>query len=160
MVYGKAVVGMSAATMAYFQIDQTSGGNDHNESSVFLRGYSETEVGTLYSHRVFYKSTPGTYEFRLEGIMTLGTANPASVHKLMLTAIFVSTSYGTVETMLSANEAHGFERVTSVQSEQGTSYKVDLRELELRAAKAEAEAERAQRELLRAKYEPSEKQNR
>jgi hypothetical protein len=43
-----------------------------------------------------------------------------------------------------------------------TMYEVDLRELELRAAKAEAEAERAradaekaQRELLRAKYEPS-----
>jgi len=87
-------------------------------------------------------------------------ANAPDVSDITLSLLYVPTSYGTVSAVVSASEAENFEsaEMTTVRhrnddgsySEQ-VLYEVDLRELEVRAARKEAEAERARRQLLEAR---------
>ena len=68
----------------------------------------------------------------------------------VLTAIYIPTSYGTVETILSSEELGILGEITPLGTGNNGNAKVDLRQLELKAAKAEAEAERAKREMIEA----------
>lgn len=140
------------------QIDETAGGSpgQWNASAVWCVSKDEYNVG--FCQGVYYKTSPGSYTFRLEG--TKGT-DPCMVWKANILATFSPTSYGSVASLVAGNGAGQFEQSEAVTDKNGqTLYKVDLRELELRVARAEAEAERAradaekaQREFLRAKYE-------
>ena len=75
----------------------------------------------------------------------------------VITATYFPTSYGTVTTV--AQDPGGFTDVEAVQFEDqegggiSTVYHVDLRVLELQAAKARAEAEAAQRRLVEARLQ-------
>lgn len=177
IVEGKTIVRLSGtrgANYAYVQIDETSGGL--TTSPYFASSGFDSTVTTGLSLRPafvqrIYSKSAGSYTFRLEGLSFSGAGPGASTgcYNSMITAQFFPTSYGTVETMLSTGETGGFERIETVEVEgesrlvpEGTPtvYKADLRELELRAAKAEAEAERAQRELAEAQRKQVQDSNR
>jgi len=103
----------------------------------------------VFVQRVYFKSQ-GTYTFRMEGMKEQGLSPAAVVQTQnhIIRATYYSTSYGTVNAVVSATEP----------DMTGELQLVDLRELELRAARtraeaasAAAEAERAQMELLEAR---------
>jgi hypothetical protein len=80
----------------------------------------------------------------------------------MITATYYPISYGPVGVSATGKEITQFiEAVPQLVSGSGPTnpggpqmvYRVDLRELELKAAKAQAEAERAQRELSEARLQ-------
>jgi hypothetical protein len=84
----------------------------------------------------------------------------AYVYNARLTLTYYPTSYGSVTSAVPLSEAQQFESTTPIDmpsdgSQGGITteklYKVDLRELELKAAKARATAEKAERELMEAK---------
>lgn len=158
VLYGKARLVVSASSGAYVQIDQTSGGTTNDVSMVScLNPHTDASFTTsLFCHRVYYKITAGTYTYRLEGMSSLASISATGV---VLTAMFIPTSYGSVETMVSSTEAQDFEGAVPTQVDGQIRYKVDLRTLELKAAKAEAEAEKAKRELLEAKDESTKDTN-
>jgi hypothetical protein len=156
------LVPVNSSLFAGIQIDETTGGGTSGPSYK-TAGFSEfPDIATVRLHlstqRTYFKSA-GTYTFILEGRKS---ADNGSVYawNCQLTALHLPTSYGSVETVVSSNDANSFESVR-VQSFEADSdrdagstesvYKVDLRELELRAARERAEAERAQRELLEEK---------
>ena len=150
---------------AWYQIDETPGGG---VAAGYYSGGGEAALGStlgnqysLYVQRIFFKPA-GTYTFRLEGQAYSFNAGGAiaSCRNSMLTACFFPSSYGTVMAAMSAEEAADMETVKTVkapnggtipESAGGTIHMVDLRELELRAARAEADAERARREVLEAR---------
>jgi hypothetical protein len=102
--------------------------------------------------RVFFKSA-GTYSFVLEGLAHPDNDLDAntSVMNSYLTATYVPTSYGAVNTIVAAGDVGTFDKASPIKSESSDQYyQVDLRELELRAAKARAKAVEAERLLLQA----------
>ncbi|PWB72423.1 hypothetical protein C3F09_06610 [candidate division GN15 bacterium] len=162
-----AVGAGSCLCYGWVQIDEASGGDPlppyHSrfgqDSSVT---WGATQIPGFVS-RVFYKPA-GSYTFRLEGAEFVDNCAECypQVQNAIITARYYSTAYGTVEAIVPPEEAGNFENAAPVTVDSQTKYRVDLRELELRAAKAEAAAERARAnaekaksELLRAKYEPS-----
>ncbi|MEW5922845.1 MAG: hypothetical protein AB1746_02545 [Candidatus Zixiibacteriota bacterium] len=167
VLFGKTYFGVvetsapGSAEIAY-QIDTTSGGAITDKTSSYVQSkhyyyYGGTMTGS--THQVYYLNVPGTYTFRLEGLYL--NASSARAYYSSLLAIYIPASYGSVSTLVSGSEAGIFESAEQLTDSDGSRlYKVDLRELELKAARAEAEveraradAEKAQRELLRAKYE-------
>ena len=105
--------------------------------------------------RIYFKEA-GDYKFRLEGrALNNGSGAVTRVTRPYITAMFVPSSYGEVKTLIANSDAAGFDNATPVSvvdDELGTQtmFEVDLRDLELKAAKAQADAERARRELLQA----------
>lgn len=162
-------IGMTSGTLGanfgLVQIDETVGGmNVVPYYTIF--GHSDHVTGAynyvpVYVTRTYYKSV-GTYEFRLEGKISTSNAPGAltQTKSHFLRATFHPTSYGTVASLVPAEEAEEFE---SAEPRSGVGadpvggestppmYRVDLRELELKAARERAEAERAERELLEAR---------
>lgn len=171
----KSVATGIGQSFGWIQIDETGGGNYVDP---YFSWFGQDTLLSLvekpacvpgYVSRVYYKSAAGTYTFRLEGGEMAGNCVNCvpQVENSILVATYFPTAYGSVSGVVSGTEAGQFETAAPVQVDGEVRYQVDLRELELRAAKAEAEAERAradaeraQRHLLRAKYESSEGQNR
>ncbi len=133
-------------------------------------GFSKfPDVGTIRLHvttqRIYYKDA-GTYVFNLVGNKSADIGFVVAYNRF-ITAMYFPTSYGGVSTFATSSEAGSFESA-ELQSSQGGSepddqlsepmYKVDLRELELRAARAQAEAERTRRELLEAQLRERDEQ--
>lgn len=152
--------GTTGANQAFVQIDTIAGGNAIFPYYAFagLGAYVSTVACWFpaYVTRVYFFNQAGTHTFRMEG--RRGSASPAFSRSWdhIMTAEYFPTSYGAVSTVVA--QADGFSQVTPVAltnsddpSRSGLSYVVDLRELELKAAKEQAEAEKAQRELLEAK---------
>ncbi len=111
-----------------------------------------------YVSRVFYKPA-GTHLFYLEaGVLTSNAAVPG-ISFWMVLARYYPTSYGSVETVVASEDAGHFEKTAPFEVNGKTMYSVDLRELELRAAKAEADAERARADAEKAKRKLLEAQN-
>ena len=124
-------------------------------------GYANTTSGYTYEtatvKEVAFKSA-GTYTFYLQGNEYSGNDAAASVFPAgtqWLTATYYPRSYGTISTVASSPDGFEDAQAVSVKDEmtgrETVAYQVDLRELELKAARAKAEAERAQRELLEAR---------
>jgi hypothetical protein len=154
----------STQNSAYIQIDETAGGTADG-SHYFSSGYFQGPAGAhnffswtpVSVHRTYYKAA-GTYTFRLEAS---GTQNEAAYNYFWnptITATFYPTSYGTVTAAPALAEAGSFSQRTVTTSAgngpgqpelQGVT--VDLRELELRDAKAAADAERAHLQLVEAR---------
>jgi hypothetical protein len=149
----------------FVQIDETAGGD--LEFPYFARfGPSafdpdEWDVFPVFVSRVYYKSSAGTYYFRMEG-MEYGSYVGTDTYVLnnQLIATYYPTSYGAVDVSVSAEEATAFDRA-AVESAPGDvvpgsieqRYKVDLRELELKANQARIQALEAELELKRAQEE-------
>jgi hypothetical protein len=168
LLFGKAFMssgGTRGANYSYAQIDETSGGSLVAPYYVGIGTDSTPSTGSYFQtvavQRVYYKASADTYTFRLEAMeySSNGAGANTVCYYPMLTALYLPTSYGTVnEFMSDAGAFHSAEpvRLSATGPEQPSSatlYHVDLRELELRAAKAQAEAERAQREVAEAKLQ-------
>ncbi len=153
------IQGTTGRNICYIQIDDAPGGsplvpyytyfgcdNPANTSSILF---------PVAVSRVFFKSQ-GTHTFRLKAGQHAGNAAGALVTAQFpsLRATFYPTSYGTVTTLASSGESNQFGNATAVDfvdmtgnGVSQTMYKVDLRELELRAARSQAETERLLRQL-------------
>ena len=168
------ISGTASQNCGYVQIDEQQGGETAMGPYVTLFGSLQMPntgifFWPIYVTRTYYKSTAGSYTFRIEArVDPQGPGALARVHYGMLRAVYIPTAYGTVSTLVPPEEASRFERATPVVADQtapvGVSnqsmYRVDLRELELKAAKAQAEAERARREVAEARLKQELEQSR
>jgi hypothetical protein len=150
--------------VCFFQIDEVAGGAMMPGAATF--GALNMPNGDYFfnacSCRKTYFKSAGTYTFRLEGASVLGTSTN-QIDGAVITATYFPTSYGSVSTVASQEEAsdfvsaapapksHNANAKAGLVSDPSDHYYVDLRELELRVARKEAEAERARRELLEAR---------
>jgi len=146
------------------QIDETAGGSSDNNHD-FLSGYTTSTAGNhnfltyapVSLRRTYYK-TAGTHTFRLEAYGAQNVAQSNYLWNPTITATFYPTGYGTGTTAVPPEEAGRFSNVQRTVSagqppQEGTveGALVDLRELELRDAEAQAQAERAHRQLIEAR---------
>ena len=144
-----------------YQIDEVSGGSG---DSGYLRvvGFDIIpNTGYFYStaatERAYFK-TKGTYTFRLKAFKS-GNGTLAYFWNPTIRATFFPLSYGGVGTSVNGLEAAGFDHAEpvspsangSIPASGGTRYTVDLRELEVRAARARAQAMEAENALLQAR---------
>ncbi len=115
--------------------------------------------GAMYTEQIFTVTTSGINTYYLNADRTFDGGTGA-LWRSQLTLTYYPTSYGTVGAAVPLTEAQKFESATPIDVPSDPSrgtistekmYKVDLRELELKAAKARAVAEKAERELMEAK---------
>lgn len=151
----------SGSNVATFQIDETAGGfadANHYYYSGFdgIANFSGGLWNPVQLQRTYYK-TAGTYTFRLEGSAT--AANGTSwMWNAVITAVYVPTGYGTVSESVTPLAVGDFSDVTYTNATgngagsgaSGQGAIVDLRELELRAARLRAQTREAELELLKA----------
>jgi hypothetical protein len=115
--------------------------------------------GAFAPERVFSVASAGTYTYYLNAIRGY-ISGTASVFFPRLQLTYFPTSYGTVSASVPESEVAQFSNVdvnaleatdqSGIMMDAHSSNVVDLRELELKAARARIEAERAERELLEA----------
>ncbi|MFI5370787.1 MAG: hypothetical protein ACHQ52_04445 [Candidatus Eisenbacteria bacterium] len=150
------------SNVAYFQIDETTGGGIDFSHYVVSGSYA-TSVNLQQSYeasfvtRTYFKPA-GTYTFRWEAY----AYNPASltnyVYNPTITAQYYPTSYGSVTSGPSLTDNGRFSHVErsslSANGAQlgGQAELVDLRELELKAAAQRAALAKTQEELARARF--------
>lgn len=143
-----------------FQIDETAGGSQDNDYYQYVGWTGATETGThylpLHAQRTYYKTSAGSYTFRLEARDALGTSSKYMWNPV-ITATYIPTGYGTVTTRVAQDQVAGFQDVRSANTGSngpGTASEptalVDLRELELRVAREEARLEASRRRLAEA----------
>jgi len=128
---------------------------------------SEMRYLSIFAERSIYFASSGSKTLYLNADRGFD-GGTGSIGWVKMVAIFLPTSYGTISANTPESGISQFENVEIV-NETGdfgtgeqvtqTSYKVDLRELEIKASKAEAEAERAQKELLEARLRQQENEN-
>ena len=99
---------------------------------------------SIFTQKIFLKSA-GTHTFRLEGMNSTGNDKGTDnyIYDPVIMATYFPTSYGSVFTTVSTSEVEQFDDAELVsvpdRGEAGggeTVYKVDLRELELKAKEA------------------------
>ncbi len=138
------------------QIDtaELGGLSSGNYSETFLTEFTSTAL-YIYDQtatRTYFKSTAGTYDFRLEGMLDRSNRT-VTVFWPIITAIYIPTSIGTVETAGrlagGAGQSNSNNRI-SVDNSTSNVPTIDLRELELKAVRARLETEKAERSLLEA----------
>ncbi len=135
------------------QIDEYVGGGIH---SAYVNtwgggGIIGDHEYSVPHRRLFYK-TAGTYTFRVEGRTHPSNSSGvvAKVWSAWMTAIYIPTSYGVVENIVTDPGDYPSAEAITFEDRDGVSqsvYKVDLRDLEIRATRARLEAERLEREL-------------
>jgi len=118
------------------------------------------------AERVFLVPSSGSYTFYVRGIFVQwDSPNQCATSGQSLCLTYYPTSYGSVVTSVLADEAQEFESAEAITVTRTnpdgtetttTSYKVDLRDLEVRTLRARAEAERLERELLEAQAREAE----
>lgn len=115
--------------------------------------------GSMVAQRIFSVASAGTQTYYLNANRGW-TGGNAYVYYPKLVLIYLPSSYGTISTIEPDINPDDFQsaRVVEIPFDPAnpnqqpiTAYEVDLRELELKAIKAQLEAEKAQRELLEAK---------
>jgi hypothetical protein len=158
--------GTSKRNQAYMQIDDTPGGGLIAPYFVIAGGGdfdqpAREHYWNMNAERIFVATGAGQYEFYLEAQphpdndvdAVTGILNP------QLTISYYPSSYGPISAPVASAEALRFDVATPVglsrtgtaqSTDTETYYQVDLRELELRALRARAEAERVERLLLEA----------
>jgi hypothetical protein len=151
--------------LIFIQIDDSAGGSKIVPYYRAAGVYDKTSSSSFHMtpcDRVFFKPA-GTYTFRIEA-EPQGITSSTTVHVVhrSLTALFVPTSYGEVVAPVREVERGEFDSWSRIEVRAGDDgkaggasssermYQVDLRALELKAARAQAAAERARRELLEA----------
>jgi hypothetical protein len=114
---------------------------------------------SMYFEQIYPVTSSGTHTYYMNADRS-SSDGTAYVYNARLTLTYYPTSYGSVTSAVPLSEAQKFESATPIEMSSDASgsgintekmYKVDLRELELKAAKASAAAEKAQRELMEAK---------
>lgn len=154
--------GTTSSSYAWINLDVSGTDNSLFNSTWHWAGADAhagtgNEYQTLTATRVFSVSAGvNTFEVIGNGWDENAVGASVNVWTSNILATYQPTGYGTVDALVA--DASGFEHSTAVRLEGGlpqtggtTLYEVDLRELELKAARAQAEAERARRELVEAK---------
>jgi hypothetical protein len=152
-------LGTTGANWVYYQIDETAGGYEdqlHFAAAGFWVAPNASYVLLGGATRRIYFKQAGTYTFRLEA-MDASEFGYKELYNSTLTLTYFPTAYGGVSEAQPENAAGVFEESQVMETRRpdgtrGTVTVVDLRELELRAARAEAEAQRLRRELAEARY--------
>ncbi len=160
-----SISGPAGTKTAYIQIDETAGGDRiTGYTAIVGLGGDQGTIFSVFVQRVFYKPA-GTYTFRMEGSRYVTGVAYMAPADAAVTAIYLPTSYGSVIAMANSSEAAGFDQATKVETSDvfgkptnENMYQVDLRDLELKAAKARAEAERLERQVTEAKMKELQKQ--
>jgi hypothetical protein len=155
------------ASFAWVQIGQTPAAPQATGHYVWVNSndYSNSAAGYTYQtipvRRVFVRAA-GTYTFYLQGneyILNDPSADAIVLSPSWLQATYYPTSYGSVVTVASSEEASEFANATAIAPTRDamgatasaeTIYLVDLRELEIKLKNAELAVERARRELVEA----------
>ncbi len=158
LLFGRCYVGVTGTTSSqggYIQVDDGAGGGLEVPSYTFAgaNGFPDAGVTAWWpvtTDRIFFRNK-GTYTFRLEGQRwtsngTVGVWNP------VLTAVYLSTAYGTVAGTVPSSEAAGFESVKAVSAvgdettdpAEQNLVQVNLAELEHRALEARLKALQAE----------------
>lgn len=147
-------VGTTGNNYGITQIDETSGGGEQfGHRHTWGQESGADAITRIVPHtRIYYKSA-GTYSFRVEGkaYASNGAGAVTATSRVWILATYYPTSYGTVETIVASPDGFDNAEAVSVEDLDGnttTAYKVDLRDLELRATRARLEAERQQREAV------------
>ncbi|MEZ5357334.1 MAG: hypothetical protein R3F48_00795 [Candidatus Zixiibacteriota bacterium] len=148
------------------QIDSTAGGGIYTARSITVAvASSATTSGSSYSGStsyIFYESSAGTHEYRLEGQKT-SSFGTAAIKNAKISAQYFPGSYGSA-IVYSDDPISGADAIpVSFNDDNGnakTTYKVDLRELEMKVKQAQLEEkeamvkrQEAELELERAKRE-------
>lgn len=148
--------GTTGANITEIQIDEETGGIEESPyfNSVGNNGYYSTASHrfSVFLSRTYYKSSAGTYTFRLEA-EKVTTAGSSYIWNPVITAIYIPTSYGTVSTVASDPNGDSDAKLVSITDEDGnthTGYEIDLRNLELKAKAAQLKAKEAELELMKA----------
>ncbi len=154
------LAGTTGANGADIQIDETPGGSyvSPHFAYVSMDAFPTTGgyVYPIYVQRV-YNKPQGEYTFRLEGKKSSSATGTATTDDANLTATFYPKSYGGVMTVLAGDEAAQFDHAVALPTETGVGelgsseqlYEVDLRELELKAARLRAELRQIERDRER-----------
>jgi len=167
VVEGKCYLSFTGTTLsnkAYVQIDETAGGSQQFPYTTRAGMDSYPNTGEylfpVYVSRV-YSKPQGSYTFRMEANELVGSSGSRTAFHAILAAQFFPKSYGAVSTVVSSTDAQEFDEAVLVSgsgpelgpnSQAGEMmYQVDLRELELRAARAEEAANAARLEVLKAR---------
>jgi hypothetical protein len=138
------------------QIDEGAGGGVDAPHNIWAGMFSPPDFTPFYmpvsARRTYFKSA-GTYTFRLEARREGNTDGNTVLNYPVITATYYPTSRGAVSQIVSGDERSQFRQARPAIGANGVEVgsEVDLRELELGAARAEAEAERAQRQLSEAR---------
>lgn len=149
--------GTKLANTVVLRIDETAGGAGLTSQSVRVGddNYSTNGAHTwpFGIQRVYFKSV-GTFTFRLKGYKE--TANgTATVDSPTLTALYIPTSYGTVQTVSQNSGDNPDAQQIELTDESGANLEKawlgDLRYYELKAKAAQEEALRAESELRKAR---------
>ncbi|MBN1211623.1 MAG: hypothetical protein JXA92_03520 [candidate division Zixibacteria bacterium] len=121
---------------------------------------SAVRWGVLNPENLFTVASAGTYKYYFLANRGAYSDGNATIYYPKLDLIYIPTLYGSSTALVSGSEAANFEKAEAVNIvpqpdspvlTTETVYKVDLLELELKAARAQAEAEKAERELMEAK---------
>ncbi|MCK5125243.1 MAG: hypothetical protein KAR42_03215 [candidate division Zixibacteria bacterium] len=142
---------------AYLQIDTTEGGGNEGEDVfVFKSTFHDTETNSSHAFvdRVYYISSARTITFRLEAARYSQSTGTVRASRSRIKAMYFPTSYGSVKTLVSdPGEFTNAEMVTTKDGlgNSKTEYKVDLRDLEVKAKEAKIRALEAELELEKAR---------
>lgn len=150
-----------ATNYVWAQIDESAGGSFIVPHASLYGGVPLAGTGPQFSsmhcQRMYFMGSAGSYTFRLEAMVVAGSA---SAFDPTLTAMYFPTSYGFVATLVSSAEAGEFESAQLVSATGPAPasgavatemYSVDFRELELKVAKTEADAQKARAALAEAR---------
>ena len=145
---------------AYLQIDEEVNGQSEapHYNIVGHSAYPSSSTSYRFSvtlTRTYYKSSDGEYTFRLEGNKRYDVGT-IYVYQPILTAIYIPTSYGTVNTVASDPNGDLDAQQITITDEEGnthTGYEIDLRNLELQTKAAQLKAQELELELLKAQQQ-------
>ncbi|MFH1686001.1 MAG: hypothetical protein ABIE70_00595 [bacterium] len=129
------------------------------------RGYDLVRRDAFSIERVWAVDSAEAITCYLRSRRTDLNADYVAIHNPSVLMMYFPTSYGTVSSWVSAEEAAGFDRARAFDigdpqdpsSPTETVYQVDLRELELKALRKRIEAEAAERRLLEAQKRDQER---
>ncbi len=151
--------GTTGLSGAYAQIDTTAGGGNKSESVFsFQDAYANTGTHNrlVFVDKVFYVDDASTRTYRLEALKYSISTGDVSVSRSRIRAMYFPTAYGSLSTAMSDPGDFPDAEPVTTKDEFGnikTEYKVDLRDLELKAKEAQIRAFEAEQALDEAREE-------
>ncbi len=144
----------TGANGACFQISSSEGGTIEGAGYTFIHHDEFPTTGSYYfsghSDKVYHLTGTGTYTFRIEAMKSTSATGNIAITSAKIIARYYPTSYGPIQTIMTdPGDIPNAESVI-IEDEHGntqTAYKVDLRELELKAKETKIKALEAQIEL-------------
>jgi len=158
------LAGTTLSNYMAIQVDEIAGGGlDGTYQYVGMTNPSSTGSMWLPVHaQRTYLKPAGTYTFRLEASHPPGNGT-ANMWHAVITARYFPRSYGAVAAVTASRDVDEFDAARAVRSNagaqngtEGTSeqfFEVDLRELELKLARAEAVTHKAKADLISAQMQ-------